>query len=207
VLRRWLLELGGRLTATGLLVDREDVFFLRLDELAETLRPDCDREELHRRVAVRRREYQAHQAVTPLPIVMGRFDSRQAQATPSTAESATILAGVAVNPGVVVGPARVILRAGEDHVRPGEILVAPFTDPGWTPYFLNAAAIVMDVGGILSHGSVVAREFGIPAVVNVGHATQLIRTGQVLEVDGAKGTVRILSAPGDVTQQAGPVAP
>jgi len=206
VVRRWLLELGGRLTAAGLLVDREDVFFLRLDELEETLRPDCDREELHRRVAARRREYQAYQAVTPPPIVVGQFDLRQSQATPSAAESTEVLTGVAVNPGVVVGPARVILRAGEDPIRPGEILVAPFTDPGWTPYFLNAAAIVTDLGGILSHGSVIAREFGIPAVVNVGHATQLIHTGQVLEVDGVKGTVRILLAHGDVNHQTEPVA-
>jgi pyruvate,water dikinase len=193
--RRWLLELGRRLTALGLLADRDDVFFLLLDELEDTLRPGCDSEELCRRLATRRQEYLLNQSVTPPAVVVGRFDARQAQSTPQAAGATTNFAGVAVNPGVVVGPARVILRAGEDHVRPGEILVAPFTDPGWTPYFLNAAAIVMDIGGILSHGSIVAREFGIPAVVNVGHATQLIRTGQLLEVDGGSGTVRVLSAP------------
>jgi len=78
------------------------------------------------------------------------------------------------------------------NVNTGEILVAPFTDPGWTPYFLNAAAIVMDLGGVLSHGSIVAREFGIPAVVNVGPATELVRTGQTLRVDGGKGLVTLL---------------
>jgi pyruvate,water dikinase len=77
-------------------------------------------------------------------------------------------------------------------VLPGEVLVAPFTDPGWTPYFLQAAAIVMDRGGLLSHGSIIAREYGIPAVVNVGPATRIIQTGQMLHVDGTRGEVRIV---------------
>ena len=70
--------------------------------------------------------------------------------------------------------------------------MAPFTDPGWTPYFIPAAGIVMDLGGLLSHGSVIAREYGIPAVVNVGAATKIIKTGQKIEVDGDRGIVRIL---------------
>lgn len=93
----------------------------------------------------------------------------------------------------VIEPARVILRASnQETVQPGEILIAPFTDPGWTPYFVPAAAIVMDQGGLLSHGSIVAREYGIPAVVNVGPATKLIRTGQIIQVDGDRGEVRVL---------------
>jgi phosphoenolpyruvate synthase/pyruvate phosphate dikinase len=87
----------------------------------------------------------------------------------------------------------VILRSdATERVLPGEILVAPFTDPGWTPYFLQAAGIVMDMGGMLSHGSVVAREYGIPAVVNVGPATKLIKTGQMIRVDAGRGEVTIL---------------
>lgn len=93
----------------------------------------------------------------------------------------------------MIEPARVILRASnQETVQPGEILIAPFTDPGWTPYFVPAAAIVMDQGGLLSHGSIVAREYGIPAVVNVGPATKLIRTGQIIQVDGDRGEVRVL---------------
>ena len=75
---------------------------------------------------------------------------------------------------------------------PGEILLSPFTDPGWTPYFLMAAGIVMDMGGMLSHGSIVAREYGIPAVVNVGPATRIIQTGQIVRVDGGRGVVTVL---------------
>jgi len=93
---------------------------------------------------------------------------------------------------VVRGKARVITHAGDGHVLPGEILVAPITDPGWTPYFLNAAAVVMDQGGLLSHGSIVAREYGLPCVANVGPASQVLRTGQMLEVDGSRGVVRVL---------------
>ena len=99
--------------------------------------------------------------------------------------------GVAVSPGVAEGPARVIGASGRDTVRPGEILVAPSTDPGWAPYFLNAAGIVMDIGGVMSHGSIIAREYGIPCVVNVGPATKIIKTGQMLRVDGGRGKVTI----------------
>ena len=97
-----------------------------------------------------------------------------------------------MSPGVVSGPARVMLRSDAGQVQPGEIMVAPFTDPGWTPHFLTAAGIVMDLGGLLSHGSIVAREYGIPTVVNVGPATRIIKTGQIVQVDGNRGIVRIL---------------
>ncbi len=77
------------------------------------------------------------------------------------------------------------------HLEPGEILVAPVTDAGWTPLFLQAAALVVDVGGLLSHGSVVAREYGLPAVVATGDATTRLRDGQTVTVDGARAVVRI----------------
>ena len=111
----------------------------------------------------------------------------------ASAPSARVLQGVGVSPGIVTGPARVILQADADaRLLPGEILVAPYTDPGWTPYFLAAAGIVVDVGGLLSHGSVVAREYGLPAVVNVGAGTRLIRTGDLVRVDGTRGCVSVL---------------
>ena len=84
------------------------------------------------------------------------------------------------------------LAADREHVEAGEILVAPFTDPAWSPYFLPAAGVVMDLGGILSHGSIIAREYGIPAVVNIGPAPRIIKTGQMLGVDGDCGVVTIL---------------
>jgi pyruvate,water dikinase len=88
----------------------------------------------------------------------------------------------------------VILRAHDhEQVLPGEILVAPFTDPAWTPYFVTAAGVVMEQGGILSHGSIVAREYGLPAVTNAGSATRIIRTGDLVQVDGNHGRVTVLA--------------
>ena len=141
--------------------------------------------------------YEKNLTITPPSVVVGRFDPDDFVPDPVD-EGAEILKGVAASAGVVTGPARVILRAGTDHVLPGEILVAPFTDPGWTPYFLNAAGIVMDMGGLLSHGSIIAREYGIPAVVNVGPATKIIGTGRTLRVDGDRGEVRILARGGEL---------
>ena len=190
--RLLLLELGRRLCARRVLDIPDDIFFLRFEEL-EPIRkgqPGCD---VAQNVASRRAEYEGNKALSPPPVVIGRYDpSRVAPAV--TERNSKVLKGLAVGAGVATGPARVILRADtEEQVLPGEILVAPFTDPGWTPYFLQAAAIVMDMGGLLSHGSIIAREYGIPAVVNVGPATRIITTGQMLQVDGHRGEVRILS--------------
>ena len=99
------------------------------------------------------------------------------------------LSGTPASAGTVTGPARVILDPVGAHLEPGEILVAPSTDPGWTPLFLTAGGLVMEMGGANSHGAVVAREYGIPAVICVRDATKVISTGQVITVDGAAGTV------------------
>ena len=188
MIRLRLMELGDRLTARGVLRHREDIFFLQVNELQAAVHGEG---EGLREVASRRAEYDRNLTLDPPAVVVGRFDPDRAERE-EFEEGTTTLEGVAANPGVVTGTARVILRAGADQVEPGEILVAPFTDPGWTPFFLNAAAIVMDMGGILSHGSIIAREYGIPAVVNVGPATKIIKTGQRIQVDGGRGVVRIL---------------
>jgi rifampicin phosphotransferase len=191
VLRRLLLELGRRLVARGRLADQNDTFFLQIEEVqsASLWDPHTD---LRARVAERRALYERDRKVTPPSVIVGRFDPDRF--VPAAIDRATKeFRGVGASAGKAKGRARVILRSDTDErVQPGEILVAPFTDPGWTPYFLSAAGIVMDLGGILSHGSIVAREYGIPAVVNVGPATQIIRTGQWLEVDADQGVVKVL---------------
>src|SRR5205823_11292217 len=101
------------------------------------------------------------------------------------------LRGSPASPGVVTGTARVIRSPAGAKLEPGEVLVAPSTDPGWTPLFLTASALVMEMGGMMSHGAVVAREYGIPAVVGVPNATERIATGQLVSVDGSAGTVTI----------------
>jgi pyruvate,water dikinase len=192
VVRAMLLEVADRLVDRGVLDTRDDVFFLDLDEL-ETITRDTSALDVRSLVATRHRERAINEAMTPPPIVIGGVIDPDDVAAAAAVEPSDVLTGIAVSPGCVRGPARVILRATDDaHVRAGEILVAPFTDPGWTPYFVPAAGIVMDMGGLLSHGSIVARELGKPAVVNVGPATRTIRNGQTIEVDGDNGEVRIL---------------
>src|SRR5207248_6293317 len=101
------------------------------------------------------------------------------------------LRGSPASPGVVTGVARVIRSPQGARLDPGEILVAPSTDPGWTPLFLTAGGLVMEMGGMMSHGAVVAREYGIPAVVGVPEATERIASGQQITVDGSAGTVSL----------------
>jgi pyruvate,water dikinase len=112
-------------------------------------------------------------------------------ASPGSAASDGSLAGTPASAGRVTGTARVIIDPVGAHLQPGEILVAPSTDPGWTPLFLTAGGLVMEMGGANSHGAVVAREYGIPAVVGVPGATARIATGQKITVDGSAGTVSI----------------
>lgn len=191
VLRRAVLEAGRRLVNRGVLREIDEVFSLRLEELGPALRGSPTFDVAHT-IAARKTEYAHHQTLTPPPFIVGRYDPAVTTPEPVAAESRT-LHGVAVSPGVVTGRARVIRQAdASERLQPGEILVAPYTDPGWTPYFLAAAGLVVEVGGLLSHGSVVAREYGLPAVVNVDHATRLIQTGRIIRVDGSRGVVTLL---------------
>jgi pyruvate,water dikinase len=190
-LRRVLLLLGARLHADGSLADPQDIFFLTASELEPVCAGNLAAD-YRTLIQKRRREYSRNQQLHPPPLVVDHFDA-EAQGSESPAPDGNVLTGIPVSPGMVAGPARVILRnSHHEQVLPGEILVAPFTDPAWTPYFVPAAALVTDLGGILSHGSIVAREYGIPAVTNVGCATRAIATGDWVEVDGTRGRVTIL---------------
>jgi rifampicin phosphotransferase len=130
--------------------------------------------------------------------VIGKFNpATSPHLTPKPNPGTKVFEGIPVSPGVVTGRARVILHTDiDEQVMPGEILVAPFSDPAWTPYFISAAGVVMDQGGVLSHGSIVARELGLPAVTNTIAATRMIRTGDLVQVDGNCGRVTILNRQG-----------
>jgi pyruvate,water dikinase len=191
-MRKMYLELGRRLADKGILKNQDGIFFLQLNEIEPIVQDKADFD-IHRVIAARRQEYNKNKSITPPDVVFGKFDPDTFVPEEEDAEVER-LNGLGVSPGLVAGKARVILRADADeHVLAGEILVAPFTDPGWTPYFVTAAAVVMDQGGILSHGSIIAREYGIPAVVNVGSATRIIKTGQTMQVDGNCGIVTLSS--------------
>ncbi|HLZ54919.1 MAG TPA: PEP/pyruvate-binding domain-containing protein [Verrucomicrobiae bacterium] len=189
--RRILLILGQRLCEQGILSCRDDIFFLEIVEL-EPVATGSASFNGRERIETRRREYEKNLKLSPPPLVIGRFDPN-VPTPPVTNGDAKLLEGIPASPGVVTGPARVILRANHhEQVLPGEILVAPFTDPAWSPYFITAAGLVVEQGGILSHGSIVAREYGLPTVVNVVAATQIIHTGDRVRVDGDSGCVTIL---------------
>lgn len=188
-IRLALLEFGEYLVSRGDLERAPDVFLLRYEELEQIAQGVQG--QWRDIVDARRVEHDRLAVLSPPPVVIG--DWSQDDEVWKLGQQPTELRGITVSAGVARGPARVFLDVDSDQeVLPGEILVAPFTDPGWTPYFVPAAGIVVDMGGMLSHGSIIAREYGIPAVVNVGPATRLIETGQMIEVDGNAGVVRIL---------------
>jgi phosphohistidine swiveling domain-containing protein len=189
--RRIFLELGERLRQQGIFRDREDIFFLENVEVEPVVQGRADFD-VKGRIAQRRAEYEWNLAQTPPPVVVGRHDP-QKHVAPRIDANIKVFKGIAVSHGVVTGKARVIVQPHDgQHVEPGEILVAPITNPAWTPYLLPAAGVVIDMGGVLSHSAIIAREYGLPAVVNVGPASRIIQTGQTIRVDGDRGTVTIL---------------
>jgi pyruvate,water dikinase len=204
------LELGHRLVEDGSLLTAEDIFFLESLEIREgVLAHDSGHADPKPADLVReRRELrEARKRLHPPPVVppdykvrMGPFDMSAFETQRRNVADGTTVRGFAVSPGKVSAPASVI-RSPEDFFRmePGTILVCPMTTPAWTPLFSQARGLVTDVGGVLAHGSIVAREYGIPAVLGTGVATQRIRSGQRISVDGDAGTVTLL----DATDEAG----
>ena len=182
--RRELGAVGADLARRGSIEAADDVFFLDLKEA----RAGLDGRDLRQLVAERRESYQAEMRRRHIPRVL-LSDGTEPEARASRATDGASLSGTPASAGNVTATARVVLDPVGAHLEPGEILVAPSTDPGWTPLFLTAGGLVMEMGGANSHGAVVAREYGIPAVVGVPDATARIATGQRITVDGAAGTV------------------
>jgi pyruvate,water dikinase len=185
-LRRIYGEACTRLVDRGLLSNRDDLYFLVGNEIRILLLGELGAEAAQQALSRRRRDFEWCQNVHVPKILDGQPRIVTAEDFPADHQ----LTGTGVSPGRVEGRARVILDPRLDsHIEPGEILVAPVTDAGWTPLFINAGGLVIDVGGLLSHGSVVAREYGLPAVVGVTGATRQIKTGDRILVDGSTGTV------------------
>ena len=186
------VELGRRLRSRGLATADDDVFYLTFDEVRQWLvhgPPDGTnpREFIARRRATYRLVNARWQAARPRPKAGG-----------------TVLHGTAASPGRIRGIARVVLDEAQfGRLQPGEILVCPHSNPSWTPLFLTAIAVVSDTGGAASHAAIVAREYGLPAVLTVPGATQLIRDGQTIEVDGDRGVVSLF-APATTSSPANP---
>jgi len=160
------------------------VFFLDLPQARRALAGVDHRAEVRRN----RETYAVELRRRHIPRVL-LSDGTEPEAEHAAPAPEGALVGVPASAGTVTGVVRVVLDPADAHLEPGEILVAPSTDPGWTPLFLTAGGLVMEMGGSNSHGAVVAREYGIPAVVGVPDATARLHTGQTVTVDGAAGTV------------------
>ncbi|MFZ5827861.1 MAG: PEP/pyruvate-binding domain-containing protein [Bacillota bacterium] len=187
------LEVGRRMAAAGRLARPEEVFYLTWADLAAYLSGAWNGDGAAALVADRQAEQAVWERQSPPDVIEGGSGapvSLPATKAPAGAEPA--LTGIPVAPGLAQGAARIIHHPSEGHLlQPGEVLVAPSTDPGWTPLFLRAAAVVMEVGGYLSHGAIVAREYGIPAVVNIPGLLARVQNGCRLTVDGQTGQVFI----------------
>jgi pyruvate,water dikinase len=194
-LRRLLFELGRRLAIGGSLDSPEDIFWLTEDELDSALQSKTQDEEpadLQETINRRKASWQAARRATP-PNVLPKT-SKLARLMPSdaTVDGGSVLKGIGSGEGKVTARACVLHGPEEfGQLRPGDILVAVTTTPAWTPLFAMASAVVTDIGGPLSHSSIVAREYGIPAVMGVAVATRRIQTGQVVTVDGSTGEVHL----------------
>jgi phosphohistidine swiveling domain-containing protein len=180
--------LGADLAGAGRLADPADVYFLTVAELTAPALPA----DLGGLVGQRRARYQQYRSLRLPDRWVGVPEPLAEPAEAPAAGGPARLTGLAVSPGVVEGVARVVHRAEEADLEPDEILVCKTTDPSWASCFLVASAVVIDIGGPLSHGAIVARELGIPCVINTGNGTGTIRSGDHLRVDGGAGTVDIL---------------
>lgn len=189
--RRVYRELGRRLVEAGHLKARDDIFWLKLAEVREW----ADSGTVTWTPAVleqREQEWQAWNRLRPPSLIVGTRGLDDLTSPASSQQTALLLRGTPASTGQAEGIARVITDPHQANLRPGEILVTRYTDPAWTPLFFTAGALITEVGGVLSHGAVVAREIGLPAIVGVEGATSRIVTGRRVKVNATEGTVELL---------------
>jgi len=188
VYKQALLKEAERLVQASVIHEKDDIYYLSFEELRETV----GTHKLDYQVINKRKdEYKLYQKLTPPRIITsdgevitGRYNRENIPAE--------ALAGLAVSSGVIEGRARVILNMEDADIEDGDILVTSFTDPSWTPLFVSIKGLVTEVGGLMTHGAVIAREYGLAAVVGVENATRLIKDGQQIRVNGTDGYVEIL---------------
>jgi pyruvate,water dikinase len=188
VYKQALLGEAERLVQARVLREKEDIFFLRFQELQAVVRTSQVEEQLLRE---RKRAFQSYQLLKPPRVLTSEGEAING-AYRTEKLPAGALVGSAVSGGIVEGRARVIRDVADAHLETGDILVTPFTDPSWTPLFVAIAGLVTEVGGLMTHGAVIAREYGLPAVVGVANATTLIQDGQRIRLDGTNGLVEVL---------------
>ena len=188
IIKKALLHEAEKLVASGAIQEREDIFFLTFEELREvsrTMKLDYDI------ILKRKDDFELFQKLTPPRLMTSEGEIIPGEYKSGNAPKGALI-GIAASSGVVEGRARVILRLEDAKFSKGDILVTTFTDPSWTPAFVSISGLVAEVGGVMTHGSVVAREYGIPAVVGVENATKKIKDGQRIRINGTEGYVEIL---------------
>ena len=196
VYKQALLEEADRLVHAHVLREKEDIFYLTFQELHDVVRTNrVDDQLIHQR----KDAFRSYQALTP-PRVLTSDGEAIAGTYRRDDVPAGALVGLPVSAGIIEGRARVIHDMEEADLEPGDILVTAYTDPSWTPLFVAITGLVTEVGGLMTHGAVIAREYGLPAVVGVEHATRLIRDGQRIRVHGTDGYVEILPSQGAEVQ-------
>ena len=188
VYKQALLEEADRLVQAGVLREKEDIFYLRFEELHNVVRTNKVDDGLIRQ---RKDAFRSYQALTP-PRVLTSDGEAVTGSYRRDDLPAGALVGLPVSAGTIEGRARVVLDIAEADLEAGDILVTAYTDPSWTPLFVAIKGLVTEVGGLMTHGAVIAREYGLPAVVGVEHATRRIRDGQRIRVHGTDGYVEIL---------------
>jgi rifampicin phosphotransferase len=189
VYKQALLEEAERLVRAHVLREREDIFYLTFQELHDVVRTNRVDDQLIRQ---RKEAFRSYHALTP-PRVLTSDGEVVAGAYRRNDWPAGALVGLPVSAGTIEGRARVVLDLAAADLEAGDILVTVYADPSWTPLFVASAGLVTEVGGLMTHGTVIARECGLPAVVGVAHATRLIQDGQRIRVHGTEGNVEILS--------------
>ena len=188
VYKQALMKEAEQLARAGVIDERDDSHYLRFEELQDAVRTGRVDRAL---IARRKREQQHFEKLTPSRVITSDGEIIAGQYKRENLPAGAIV-GLPVSSGVIEGRARVILTMEDADLQEGDILVTPFTDPSWTPLFVSIKGLVTEVGGLMTHGAVIAREYGLPAVVGVERATQLIKDGQRIRVNGTDGYVEIL---------------
>jgi pyruvate,water dikinase len=193
LIQRGIIKTGSEFVLAGDLDQADDLLYLSFSELKEfATHLEKDWRTL---IIDRRQTYQRELRRKQIPRLLLSDGRAFYEGVNEKENSSSGLVGSPVSPGTVEGRVRVVLNPSKAGLLPGEILVCPGTDPSWTPLFLSAGGLVMEVGGMMTHGAVVAREYGIPAIVGVGKATTRLHTGQLIRIDGSSGMVFLLDDP------------
>jgi len=177
-----VVKLGKELVAKNLLEESSDIFYLDFDEIKELIEEKVDKKAL---IQERKLKYKEYEKMSIPKVISGNGEILKNKSKSKDG----FLNGEGVSDGKIKGRVHVITNPTNAKVEKREILVVPFTDPGWTPLFVNASGLIMEVGGMMTHGAIVAREYRIPAIVGVDDATKVLKTGDLVEIDGSTGVV------------------